>query len=154
MSVCALKLSHKVIVTQHIFHDGAKLLIQCLKLGLQLTKMGVTALLDVYIIHDKVSPHVLKNYFEFHSKKYYPQISVYPNCLLCLVLNINGNLVQIAGSTPAAATNTVSPTTVSSPTSAQVIPQTLTTGSPNHLTMANGNIVMVSNNADVRKAIY
>ncbi|XP_018563745.1 nuclear transcription factor Y subunit alpha isoform X2 [Anoplophora glabripennis] len=60
------------------------------------------------------------------------------------VLNINGNLVQIAGAPQAATTNnTVTQTTVASPTSQQVVPQTLTTVSPNQLAMANGNIVMM-----------
>lgn len=63
------------------------------------------------------------------------------------VLNINGNLVQIA-STPQAAPATAASTTVASPTS-QVLPQTLTAGSPNQLAMANGNLVMVRNVSEV-----
>ncbi|KAJ8984612.1 hypothetical protein NQ317_006074 [Molorchus minor] len=60
------------------------------------------------------------------------------------VLNINGNLVQIAGTPQAATTNsTVAQTTVASPTSQPVVPQTLATGSPNQLAMANGNLVMM-----------
>ncbi|XP_028141573.1 nuclear transcription factor Y subunit alpha isoform X2 [Diabrotica virgifera virgifera] len=59
------------------------------------------------------------------------------------VLNINGNLVQIAGTAQAATTNGVTQTTVASPTS-QVVPQTLTAStSPNQLAMANGNLVMM-----------
>ncbi|XP_056648093.1 nuclear transcription factor Y subunit alpha isoform X2 [Diorhabda carinulata] len=58
------------------------------------------------------------------------------------VININGNLVQIAGTTQAT-TNGVAQTTVASPTS-QVVPQTLTAAtSPNQLAMANGNLVMM-----------
>ncbi|CAG9831500.1 unnamed protein product [Diabrotica balteata] len=65
------------------------------------------------------------------------------------VLNINGNLVQIAGTAQAATTNGVTQTTVASPTS-QVVPQTLTAStSPNQLAMANGNLVMVRNAADM-----
>lgn len=66
-----------------------------------------------------------------------------------LVLNINGNLVQIAGTAQQATTNGMAQTTVTSPTS-QVVPQTLTTASPNQLAMANGNLVMVRNATDVR----
>ncbi|KAJ8949717.1 hypothetical protein NQ318_013586 [Aromia moschata] len=60
------------------------------------------------------------------------------------VLNINGNLVQIAGAPQAATANTtVAQTAVASPTSQPVVPQTLTTGSPNQIAMANGNLVMM-----------
>lgn len=70
------------------------------------------------------------------------------------MLNINGNLVQIAGAPQAAATNTtVAQTTVASPTSQQVVPQTLTTVSPNQLAMANGNLVMVRSATDVRNTL-
>lgn len=70
------------------------------------------------------------------------------------VLNINGNLVQIAGAPQAATTNNaVAQTTVASPTSQQVVPQTLTTVSPNQLAMANGNIVMVRSATDVRNTL-
>ncbi|KAJ8963917.1 hypothetical protein NQ314_005245 [Rhamnusium bicolor] len=66
------------------------------------------------------------------------------------VLNINGNLVQIGGTPQTATANsTVAQTTVASPTTQQVVPQTLTTGSPNQLAMANGNLVMVRNTADM-----
>ncbi|KAJ8919331.1 hypothetical protein NQ315_003915, partial [Exocentrus adspersus] len=65
------------------------------------------------------------------------------------VLNINGNLVQIGGTPQAATANsTVAQTTVASPTS-QVVPQTLTTVSPNQLAMANGNLVMVRSASDM-----
>ncbi|XP_060532098.1 nuclear transcription factor Y subunit alpha isoform X2 [Cylas formicarius] len=68
------------------------------------------------------------------------------------VLNINGNLVQIASAAqPAASGASVAQTTVSSPTASQtVVPQTLAATSPNgQLAMANGNLVMVRNAADM-----
>jgi hypothetical protein len=70
-----------------------------------------------------------------------------------LVLNINGSLVQIASSPPAATTTTaVAQPAVTSPTQT-VVPQTIATASGNQLTMANGNLVMVRNASDVRNII-
>ncbi|EFA01850.1 nuclear transcription factor Y subunit alpha isoform X1 [Tribolium castaneum] len=63
------------------------------------------------------------------------------------VLNINGSLVQIASSPPAAATTTVAQPAVTSP-SQTVVPQ-IAAASGNQLTMANGNLVMVRNAADM-----
>ncbi|CAH1970594.1 unnamed protein product [Acanthoscelides obtectus] len=57
------------------------------------------------------------------------------------VLNINGNLVQIASTAQPAAPAAQS-TTVASPPP-QVVPQTITATSPNQLAMANGNLVMM-----------
>ncbi|XP_008192075.1 nuclear transcription factor Y subunit alpha isoform X2 [Tribolium castaneum] len=57
------------------------------------------------------------------------------------VLNINGSLVQIASSPPAAATTTVAQPAVTSP-SQTVVPQ-IAAASGNQLTMANGNLVMM-----------
>jgi nuclear transcription factor Y alpha len=69
------------------------------------------------------------------------------------VLNINGSLVQIASSPPAATTTTaVAQPAVTSPTQT-VVPQTIATASGNQLTMANGNLVMVRNASDVRNII-
>lgn len=66
------------------------------------------------------------------------------------VLNINGNLVQIATSAPTT-TAAVAQPAVTSPTQT-VVPQ-IATASGNQLTMANGNLVMVRNSSDVRNDI-
>ncbi|KAF7287284.1 nuclear factor Y-box A isoform X2 [Rhynchophorus ferrugineus] len=61
------------------------------------------------------------------------------------VLNINGNLVQIANTAPPAATQTVPQSTVTSSTTPTLVQQ-----APNaQLTMANGNVVMVRTNPDM-----
>lgn len=72
------------------------------------------------------------------------------------VLNINGNLVQIAGTAQATTANsavaqaTAAQQTTQSPQAATVVPQTITsTGAPTQLAMANGNLVMVRNSPDV-----
>ncbi|KAG5872101.1 hypothetical protein JTB14_031043 [Gonioctena quinquepunctata] len=57
------------------------------------------------------------------------------------VLNINGNLVQIAGTAQATTSNGAQTTVTSSPT--QVVNQTISAGSPNQLAMSNGNLVMM-----------
>lgn len=70
------------------------------------------------------------------------------------VININGNLVQLSGTPQATTTATVAQPTVTSPAAPTVVPQTtISTTAPNQLAMANGNIVMVRNNTDVRNSI-
>lgn len=71
--------------------------------------------------------------------------------LCVLVLNINGNLVQLTTNPQAASTAAVTQPTVTSPTPT-VVPQTAiaTAAAPNQLAMANGNLVMVRNSSDVR----
>lgn len=68
-----------------------------------------------------------------------------------IVLNINGNLVQLTTNPQATTTATVSQPAVTSPTPT-VVPQSAiaTAAAPNQLAMANGNLVMVRNSSDVR----
>lgn len=74
------------------------------------------------------------NKIVIHNNNYYIFISV---------LNINGNIVQIANAQPA----TTQPVAQSSSPTAQTIVQQ----APSGLAMANGNLVMVRSQPDVRE---
>lgn len=74
------------------------------------------------------------------------------------MININGNLVQIAGTGQSTTANSSTVTQAVNSAASTVVPQATTlaassvTTTANQIGVANGNIVMVRNNTDVRNS--